>query len=118
MFNQKTFCLVIMLSLILSGSSLAQKQSAPDMVILNGEIVTVDNNDFTTDLGTIAQAMAIRDGKIVAIGSDSQIRSLVESNTKSIDLQGKMVLPGFILVHEHPYDWAGGNSHILKKILQ
>jgi len=117
MFDQKLFCLVIMLSLVLCESPLAQKQSAPDMVILNGEIVTVDNDDFTTDLGTVAQAMAIQDGKISAIGSNSQIRSLVESNTKSIDLKGKMVLPGFILVHEHPYDWAGGNSHILKKIL-
>ena len=117
MFDQRTVCLLTIVGLVLCASLSAQEQRAPDMVIFNGKIVTVDNSDFTTDLGTIAQAMAMRDGRIVAIGSDSQVRSLAESVTKSIDLQGKTVLPGFILVHEHPYDWAGANFHALKKIL-
>ncbi len=117
MFDQRAVCLLTIVGLILCGSLSAQEQRAPDMIIFNGKIVTVDNDDFTTDLGTIAQAMAIRDGKIVAMGSDSQVHSLAESGTKSVDLQGKTVLPGFILVHEHPYDWAGANFHVLKKIL-
>ena len=117
MFDLKAVCLLTIVGLVLCGSLSAQEQRAPDMIIFNGKIVTVDNHDFTTDLGTIAQAMAMRDGRVVATGSDSQVRSLAESGTKNVDLQGKTVLPGFILVHEHPYDWAGANFHALKKIL-
>lgn len=117
MFDLRAVCLLTIVGLVLCGSLSAQEQRAPDMIIFNGKIVTVDDHDFTTDLGTIAQAMAIRDGRVVAIGSNSQVRSLAESGTKNVDLQGKTVLPGFILVHEHPYDWAGANFHALKKIL-
>ena len=60
----------------------------PDHILYNGKIVTVDNPDFTTNLGTIAQAIAIRGGKVLAVGPDAEIRALAGPQTKSVDLKG------------------------------
>lgn len=67
----------------------------PDLVLLNGNIVTVDEN-FTT-----VEAVAIKDGKFVAVGSNAEIRALVGQDTEERDLQGRTVLPGFIDPHVH-----------------
>jgi len=78
----------------------------PDKVIYNARIVTMDDASFTPDPGTIAEAMAVRDDKILAVGSNSDIRALAGPDTEQTDLGGRTVLPGFILTHEHPTDWA------------
>ena len=78
----------------------------PEHILYNGKIVTVDNPDFTTNLGTIAQAIAIRGGKVLAVGPNAEIRALAGPQTKSVDLKGRTVLPGLIATHEHPADWA------------
>ncbi|MCZ6768199.1 MAG: amidohydrolase, partial [Acidobacteria bacterium] len=62
---------------------------APDLVLHNGKIVTVDE-DFS-----LAQAVAIKDGHFVAVGSDSEILALAAAQTEKVDLEGKTVLPGF-----------------------
>ncbi len=67
----------------------------PDKVLLNGKIVTVDD-DFS-----IAEAVAIKDGKFVAVGSNADIRALIGPDTEEIDLEGRTVLPGFIDPHVH-----------------
>ncbi len=67
----------------------------PDLVLLNGKIVTVDE-DFS-----IAEAVAIKDGKFVAVGSNAQIRNLVGDRTEVFDLEGETVLPGFNDPHLH-----------------
>lgn len=102
----------------------------PDMVIYNAKIVTMDDASFTASPGTITQAMAIRDDKILAVGSDRQIRALAGPDTRQINLDGRTVLPGFILTHEHPTDWAWteptgllhvfpeGNEHIVVHFLE
>src|SRR5690242_17941388 len=66
-----------------------------DTVLYNGKIVTADR-DFH-----IAQAVAIRDGKFIAVGADRDIRALAGSRTTSVDLQGRTVLPGLIDTHAH-----------------
>ncbi|MCP4630085.1 MAG: amidohydrolase [bacterium] len=66
-----------------------------DLILFNGKIITVDPND------TIAEAIAIKDGKIVGIGVYSDVKSLVRDGTKPIDLEGKTVVPGFIDAHVH-----------------
>ena len=76
---------------------------APDLVLHNGKIVTVDE-DFS-----IAQAVAIRDGRFVAVGSDSEILSLAGSNTRQVDLEGNTVLPGFNDSHLH-LAWSRGRA--------
>jgi predicted amidohydrolase YtcJ len=65
------------------------------MVLLNGKVITVDAAD------TIAQAVAIKDGLIQAVGPDEKIRALADGKTKVIDLQDKAVTPGLIDAHNH-----------------
>src|ERR1051325_9412044 len=76
------------------------------MILYDAKIVTMDDPSFESKVGTIAQAMAIRDGKILAIGNNITIRALAGPQTKSIDLHGRTVLPTFFMTHEHPSDWA------------
>lgn len=68
---------------------------AADMVLLNGKVITVDPQD------TIAQAVAVKDGLIQAVGDDEAIRALDGDKTKVIDLGGKAVTPGLIDAHNH-----------------
>ena len=67
-----------------------------DTVLHNGKIYSVDPSN------PWAQAIAIRDGKIVVLGADSDVRSMIGSDTRVIDLKGKMVMPGINDVHVHP----------------
>jgi len=67
-----------------------------DTIFLNGVIYTADANDTTV------KALAIRDGKILALGGGSEIEIYIGSGTEVTDLAGKMVLPGMIDSHLHP----------------
>jgi predicted amidohydrolase YtcJ len=69
---------------------------AADLVLLNGGIYTADDDR------SWAEAAAIRDGVIVAVGSNSAIETFQGPETRSIDLSGKMALPGFHDAHVHP----------------
>lgn len=64
-------------------------------ILINGKILTVDS------AFSIAQAVAIRGGKFIAVGTDEEIRSLAGAETTIIDLEGKTVVPGFIDGHAH-----------------
>jgi len=66
-----------------------------DMVLLNGKVITVDAAN------TIAQAVAVKDGRIQAVGADAAIRALAGPQTQTIDLGGKTVTPGLIDPHLH-----------------
>jgi len=66
-----------------------------DMVLSNGKIVTVDPGE------SIAEAVAVKFGRILGAGSNEQIKSLIGSETKVIDLKGKTVIPGLIESHCH-----------------
>jgi len=68
---------------------------APDTVLLNGKILTLDDQ-FST-----RQALATRDGKIMALGGTADIRKLAGPQTRVIDLQGRTVIPGLIDSHMH-----------------
>jgi predicted amidohydrolase YtcJ len=68
---------------------------APDTVLLNGKILTVDDQ-FST-----REAIAARDGKITALGGTADIRKLAGPQTRVIDLQGRTVIPGLIDSHMH-----------------
>src|SRR3954451_17758008 len=76
---------------LLACSLPAQAQFA-DTILFNGKVVVYD--------APPAQALAVRDGKIVAIGSDD-IRALAGSSTRVIDLGGRTVIPGLIDSHIH-----------------
>ena len=102
---------------IWAGGSLLQAQQAPDLIFYNGKIVTVDNHEVNAELGTIAQAIAIRDGEIVAIGSNAPVRAMAGPNTESSDLKGRTVLPGLAATYDHPTDWDPLNPLIVKKVV-
>ena len=82
------------------------KLGYPQTIVYNGKIVTMDDASFESRVGTIVQAMAIRDGNILATGTNIEIRPLAGPQTRQIDLKGRTVLPSFTMTHEHPTDWA------------
>ena len=69
--------------------------SPPDLILVNGTIITVDARDH------IAEAVAIRGERIVAVGDTSFIDSLAGPNTQRIDLAGRTVTPGLLDAHAH-----------------
>jgi predicted amidohydrolase YtcJ len=88
-------CLVPAALLALAVSCAHGAGPPAERVLVNGNILTVDAGD------SIAQALAIRDGRIVAIGADDEIEALVGPATDRIDLQGQTVTPGLIDAHLH-----------------
>src|SRR6478672_2471135 len=85
----------ILTSLMALLGTTAAVAQAPDTVLVNGKILTVDAQ-FST-----REALAIRDGKILALGSSSEMRRLAGPRSRVIDLQGRTVIPGLIDSHLH-----------------
>jgi cytosine/adenosine deaminase-related metal-dependent hydrolase len=80
-----------------------------DSIITNAKIYTMDNKDIlSSDPGSIVQAMAIREGKILAIGSNNEMLQLIKIGTRVIDVQGKTIIPGLIETHVHPESTMNG----------
>jgi len=75
--------------------SFAAVAQTADLVLLNGKVVTVD------DRFTIAEALAIRGQRIVAVGTAAEIERLKGPSTQTIDLRGRTVIPGLIDNHAH-----------------
>lgn len=75
---------------------------AVDTILVNGKIVTVD------DRFTITQALAIKNQRVVATGSNAEIRKLAIADTRVIDLKGRTVIPGLIDNHSH---WIRAAEH-------
>jgi predicted amidohydrolase YtcJ len=78
--------------------TVVHSQSRPepaDLVLLNGTIITVDSRD------SIAEAVAIKDGRITFVGSTADARKQAGAQTKVIDLAGKTATPGLIDTHVH-----------------
>jgi predicted amidohydrolase YtcJ len=72
-------------------------------LIVNADIVTVD------DLRPSAQAMAIRGDRIIAIGSESEVRDAISGYQRFFDLEGRTVVPGFIESHDHLFMSSGAS---------
>lgn len=66
-----------------------------DLILINGKVITVDVKD------SIAQAVAIHDGKITVVGSNDEIRKLATKGARVIDLHGLTITPGLIDTHCH-----------------
>jgi hypothetical protein len=75
-------------------SAIAVSQTA-DTILVNGKVVTVDPQF------SIREAVAVRDGKILAVGSSAEVRKLAGAATRVVDLQGRTVIPGLIDSHMH-----------------
>lgn len=66
-----------------------------DFVFINGEVVTVDQNN------RIVESVAVKENKIIAVGSNKEVQKYITEGTSIIDLNGKSLLPGFIDAHLH-----------------
>src|SRR5436190_307634 len=110
LLSRSCHAVVFVLALVSEAAAQAQPlQQAPDTILVNGKLVVYD--------GAPAQALAVRDGKIAAIGNSSRIRALAASSTRIIDLGGRTVIPGLIDSHIHAIragltyttelDWTG-----------
>ena len=83
---------ILLLSLWMTPSAWGQ---VADTVLINGKIVTVDQQF------SIQEALAVRDGRILRIGKTSEIQKLAGPGSRVIDLQGRSVIPGLIDSHLH-----------------
>ncbi len=77
-----------------TGTS-AEPQIAADTILENGTIYTIDNKD------TVAQAIVVKDGKILYVGTKAAAEAYKGSATNVVDLKGKIVMPGFVDAHVH-----------------
>ena len=93
---------VVVVGLLVAGAAAISMRSAraqgaitADLILSNGKIVTVD------DRFTIAQAVAIKGNRIVAIGTNQEMDRLAAPNARRINLRGRTVIPGLIDNHNH-----------------
>jgi predicted amidohydrolase YtcJ len=75
-----------------------------DLVLLDGRVVTVD------DRFSVVTAVAVRDGRFIAVGSNEDVRPHIGSTTRVIDGRGRTVIPGFIDTHVHALGVAEAES--------
>lgn len=71
---------------------------AADRVYRNGTVFTADTH------GSIGQAVAIRDGRIVYVGSNEAVAPFIGPSTRVTDLQGRFLMPGLVDGHMHPLE--------------
>ena len=82
-------------SLFAGTSRISASEPTADLVLVNGTVVTVD------PLDSVAHAIAVKNGRILDVGSDAQIRRYIGPTTKTIDLRRDTVTPGLIDAHAH-----------------
>ena len=85
----------LVLGLAVAAATAAAETPRADLVIVNGHVWTVD------DARPEAEALAVRDGRIVLVGGNAEARALEGPATRVIDARGRLVLPGFQDDHAH-----------------
>src|SRR6187402_654576 len=76
----------------------SQAPTEADLVLTDGKIYTVDSNH------SVAQALAVKDGKIAFVGSTADAKQWIGPRTRTESLGGRLVLPGLVDAHMHPLD--------------
>jgi predicted amidohydrolase YtcJ len=98
----KKIAYIIIAYVVLTGCNHSQKI---DLLVYNATIYTLDSS-FST-----AQAMAIKDGKIIETGTTANLQSKYEA-AEQLDAQGKFIYPGFIDAHAHFAGYANSLQHV------
>lgn len=91
---------LVLLATLWFPPAIAQTCKDADLLLRNGHIVTMDG------ARSAVSAMAVRDGKILALGHDDALAGCASSRTQLLDLHRHTVLPGLIDVHTHVMEWA------------
>ena len=78
------------------SASLPLDRIEPELIVYNGNIITINNRQPR------AEAVAIADGRFLAVGSNEKLQALATGKTQKINLEGQTVVPGFIDAHTHP----------------
>ncbi|MEO7513911.1 MAG: amidohydrolase [Gemmatimonadaceae bacterium] len=94
-FSSRFALTLLLLAVAVSHEVVAQQPPAADLVLYNGRVITVDATD------RVAQAVAVREGRIVAVGTNAQVQRFAGARTERIDLAGRAVTPGLIDAHAH-----------------
>jgi len=107
-YLNRTFWLVLAALLSFLSCRPAQDDAlSADLALINGKIITVDEND------SIAEAVAVKGQKIIALGSTDDMKKLIGGNTQVVDLKGLTVTPGLIDAHCHFASGGIGMLYIL-----
>ncbi|MGD8302137.1 MAG: amidohydrolase, partial [Desulfobacterales bacterium] len=85
---------------------MTRNEAAPDLILLNGTIRTLDRQNPQ------AEAIAVKAGRIIAVGENDAIAALAGEKTERVDLKKRLTLPGLMDSHFHFYDWAIGRKQL------
>jgi predicted amidohydrolase YtcJ len=85
-----------------ASSSIGETCQNAELIVRNAKIVTMDGSDH------IVEAMAVRNGRVAAVGTNKEIEVCAGKGTQTFELKGKTILPGLIDVHTHAMEWAKG----------
>jgi len=107
---------VFIMAMVLVVDVRAAKAPYAETVILNGKVITADSDD-PQDI-SIEQAIAIQGDRILAVGSNDEIKKLVADWTEVIDAKGNSVIPGLIDTHNHIYETSTGFPWVVRSIPQ
>jgi predicted amidohydrolase YtcJ len=100
MKRQSRFTGVVLLGLLGLPPAIAQTCRDADLLVRHARIITMDAGQ------RVVGAMAVRGGKIVALGDSDSLADCASSRTQLLDLHGRTVLPGLIDVHTHAMEWV------------
>ena len=93
--TKRVFVVAVAILAVWSANARVQQRAPAERALINGQVLTVDAND------SVAEAVAIAGGKIVAVGTTADIRSWIGGSTEVIDLRGRAATPGLIDTHVH-----------------
>ena len=96
--------LVLLIAACVPGLATQPAARPADLVLLGGRVVTVD------DRFSMATALAVRDGRFIAVGSNDEVRAYIGSTTRVIEGRGRTVIPGIIDTHVHALDVAAAEA--------
>ena len=100
--RHKVTGLILLLATLWFTPAVAQTCTDADLLVRNGHIVTMDG------ARRVVSAMAVRDGRILALADEGALAGCASSRTQLLDLHQRTVLPGLIDVHTHAMEWVKG----------
>ncbi|MFC1554390.1 amidohydrolase [candidate division KSB1 bacterium] len=100
----KIFKTIFFIPLIILFNSCGSNNNTADLILKDGKVWTVDKEN------PVASCVAVKDGKILAVGEWTEMENMVGEKTEILELDGQLVLPGFNDSHTH---FTGGGFHLL-----